>query len=736
MPGCAFRWFGVVAGLLLLGIPLSGQTRMAAEMTSPQGASDGQTHLGYPQDLSSQHLLMPGAGAEDGLAAGASDPRHVPLGIVSDWTHRHVLYPDSEDGSMMARIRTDPRWVQNWYLRHRETWWPIHYRWHGGGSRRDWSVPLGTASFEPVFDSSFTFTIGTETGFGTLNLISQSAGTYLATAGTVTVTGTQDIGTFPLYPGGPGVTTSPNGAFIYDNLAYPSSDPTLDVDGLLFDNSGGLETNIWGNSAGNYSFYTGWNTGNYPIQITSNGSFTFDVASTPDPGGGQAYPAKFVFDVNKPPSCANDFVAIGIPVAPGSTQANILGLNNLYTTAAGNGFCPGAAPTVIFAYASGTGQIPASLAISQSGQQLAYIENLAGISYFHALTIGTTGSNGTGATAAVVPGTGNNAVDQRVLLSPDGGATNQGSTNSPFVVYTPNDANDVAYATTYSTAGSGSGYLYKISNVFNGSATPTLVWNVPINAVPSTPVYDRISNKVFFTDSNGRIDYVIDTGTPSVFYGPIVASGSTSQNPVIVDTTHQMVYASFNSNGTNAVVVQAPTSLASPVSVAVGTESTIYTGPYGPDFNNAWYTGSGTPLMYVAGTDATGLIPTLYSVGFNGSGVMNSSATSSTALATGAADSSPVTEFYNSVLNQDFLFVGVTNNCIATVQGGTSGCVMSLDITSGFPTVNANTTSLAAAGGTSGIIVDNDSSVPQASSIYYATKTGSTLVKATQSALQ
>ena len=103
-------------------------------------------------------------------------------------------------------------------------------------------------------------------------------------------------------------------------------------------------------------------------------------------------------------------------------------------------------------------------------------------------------------------------------------------------------------------------------------------------------------------------------------YGTVVASGSTSENPVIVDSTHQMVYASFNSNGSNAVVVQAPTSLASSVSVPIGTESTIYGGRYGPAFNNAWYSGSGTPLMYVAGT-GTGTLPTLYSVGFNGSGL-------------------------------------------------------------------------------------------------------------------
>jgi len=71
----AFRWLGLAIGLLLLGIPLSGQARM--EATSPAGASDGQTHLGYPQDWSSGHLLMPWTRPEDVLAAGAREPRHV-----------------------------------------------------------------------------------------------------------------------------------------------------------------------------------------------------------------------------------------------------------------------------------------------------------------------------------------------------------------------------------------------------------------------------------------------------------------------------------------------------------------------------------------------------------------------------------------------------------------------------------------------------------------------------------
>ncbi len=673
---------------------------------------------------------VPSARPQIPLQSSPQNSAHVRLGIASDWTHHHVLYPDSKDESVMARARRDPRWMQNWYIRHPEFWWPGPFRGRRGRSRRDWSVPLTasplTSAFEPLFD--FAFTNGIDMGSGSLNTTDNGNGQFLATAGTLNVTAGQDVGSYPLYPGGPATTPSPSGYFTYNNVLYPSVDPGIDLEGLLFIGSG-LEINIFSNGPDDYEFYD--NTGYNNV----GDSFLLTAA----PGGGQTFPAKYVFDVTASPSCTNDYVVIGVPANPASGgQANIVGFNNLYSgTSTPTPYCGMSEPTVMFAYSSGSGQVPASVVLSQDGTQIAYVENRIGSSYFHVLTLGTTGTNGTGPTAAVVPGSagGNNAVDQSVLLSPDGGTTNQGSTNAAYVVYTHNDANDVAYVTTYGTAGSGSGYLYKIGNVFNG-ATPTLVWSVAIDAVPSTPVYDSVSNKVFFTDGSGRIDYVEDSGaSPSVVYGAVLASGNTAENAVVVDSTDQMVYASFNSNGTNALIVQAPTSLTSSVSVPVGTASTIYTGPYEPAFNNAWYTGTGTPLLYIAGT-GTGTLPTLYSVGFNGSGVLNSSADATTAaLATGTADSSPVTEFYNATLAKDYLFVGVTNNCFASAGGGNAGCVMSLDITSGFPTVSGSSTALAAPGGTSGIIVDNDSSLNEASSIYYATKTGANLVKATQSGL-
>jgi hypothetical protein len=679
------------------------------------------------------------------LAPLAKAAPHVPVGIVSDWTHRHILFPNSKNPLVMARIKKDPRWTHNWYLRHPGAWWPEYHRGpgkEGKGSHRDWSVPLA-GSFGFTYSMWDPDTGDYDAGYGSFTMTDMGGGELFATGGALTATGQRDTGTYPLYSGGPGAVISPSGFFEYDNDLYPSGDQFVDYWGLLFYTpnstpSDEFEINIWGNGAGAGYTYDDNRSG-----LQTTGTFTLNNLD-PVLNAAQNYPAKFVFDVTAQPSCASDYVVMGIQANASGGQANIIGLNNLYSSQGASTsapLCGTNGPTVMFAYASGSGQVPAPVVISWNGTQIAYIENLTtGSSYFHVLTLGTTSHEGVNAMGAVVPGTGgSNAVDQRVLLSPDGGVTNQSSTNAVFYDY----CHGAAYATTI---GNGSGYLYKLGNVFNGSATPTIVWSVPIAAVPSTPVYDWVSNNVFFTDGEGRIDYVKDNGTsPSaVVYGAVLAAGTTSLNPVVLDITNEMVYTSFNSSMTNAVVVQAPiANMAKAVSASVGPADTTYPGPYIPDFDNAWYTGSGTPLLYIAGTavpvppeTGPGTIPTLYSVGFNGSGVMNNLAdTTTAALTTGPADSSPVTEFYNAALSTDYLFVGVTNHCIATAGGGSAGCVMSLDMTGGFPTVDAGTTALPAAGGTTGIIVDNNSSATEASSIYYGTQTGETLVKATQSGL-
>ena len=157
------------------------------------------------------------------------------------------------------------------------------------------------------------------------------------------------------------------------------------------------------------------------------------------------------------------------------------------------------------------------------------------------------------------------------------------------------------------------------------------------------------------------------------------------------------------------------------------------------DFNEDYYDGdSTTARMYVVGNNGTAnRLPALYAIGFNASFKMDPTyASGPLVLTTNTAgiSASPVTAFYNSTLNKQFLFLSVTNRCTAAITGG---CIRSLDVTGGFPTAaSVNNVVLAAAGGTGGISIDNVSSAVGASSVYYTTLTGRTIVKATQAALQ
>ena len=139
---------------------------------------------------------------------------------------------------------------------------------------------LGVLSYDAsanLFD--FTFSIGPDTGFGSLNTVDIGGGLFNAIGGSLTVTGGLDIGSYSLSPAGPGVTISPFGAFAVDNVLYPASDPFLDVWGLLF-TGGGLEINIWGNSADDYSFYS-YNGSSYSVADTADAPFS--ASAVPEP---------------------------------------------------------------------------------------------------------------------------------------------------------------------------------------------------------------------------------------------------------------------------------------------------------------------------------------------------------------------------------------------------------------------------------------------------------------------
>jgi hypothetical protein len=128
---------------------------------------------------------------------------------------------------------------------------------------------------DPLFSFVYSDPSG-DVASGTLSTVPNGA-RFLATSGTLVVTGGPDIGTYPLFPGGPAPTSSPSTQFTFDDLLFPGS-PSLDKFGLLFV-GGGREINIFYISASNSYAFLGWDGS----RVSGGGSGSFIVSSVPEP---------------------------------------------------------------------------------------------------------------------------------------------------------------------------------------------------------------------------------------------------------------------------------------------------------------------------------------------------------------------------------------------------------------------------------------------------------------------
>jgi hypothetical protein len=223
---------------------------------------------------------------------------------------------------------------------------------------------------------------------------------------------------------------------------------------------------------------------------------------------------------------------------------------------------------------------------------------------------------------------------------------------------------------------------------------------------------------------------------------------------VVDSSTGRVFLTGWRTGGTpGTFLVQADTQLG-PTSVVTGTigsvgMATVYSGT--PD--NNYFTSVSTGKFYVCGVDANNDAQ-LYAFGFNASDLMNSTAVGGplqlgNTATTNASCSTGLTEVSNQSGSTDWLFAGLGGQC-AGAAAGTTGCVMSFNITSGFPAAVAS--QLVETAATSGIIVDNviDASAsaittniyfqvtgPQSCPDYLATLHSKTcLVSATQAGLQ
>ena len=438
-------------------------------------------------------------------------------------------------------------------------------------------------------------------------------------------------------------------------------------------------------------------------------SVNFGTAARVAPG---MYPAKWNSDPNLPitmANCTTDYVIFGLNVV-GVTggQANMVALNNLYSGT--GGLCNGNQPRILFSYNVSTvanGKVVTSPVLSLDGKKVAFLEtvNVTGThtTIFHVLNIPATSTlqNFPVSSGALAPG----AAMSSLLV-----ASQTDSRSSPWIDY----PTDTAYFAT------DNGRLWKVHPVFTG--TPALagapfpiVIHQGTGSVMTSPTLD-VTGNIFIGAANGVLYSTnVNSATPTVTsltVGP-GANGGIIDAPLL-DSVGGSVFAISSNNGTNAVVVQASTSLAvkSTVNIGLGTASGTIINIFDGDFDNN-FTTPGSGHLLVCGTGPTDTTPYRYNLPFDGSGNLAPDGSPVQLSTNAAARCGPVTEFFNTNLNTDFLFWSVTRSCLSS---GLNGCVMSL--ANGLPGPN----SPQEFGGASGIIVDNDSLSGQASSIYFSTE--------------
>jgi hypothetical protein len=494
------------------------------------------------------------------------------------------------------------------------------------------------------------------------------------------------------------------------------------------------------------------------------------------------YPAKFSFDVNAPPDCANDFVVFNTNHSGSAgAVANVVAFNQLYSTqGSAGGLCNQDGPSVYWSYFTGTGVAQTSVALSLDGSKVAFVENNSAATL---RILKWKAGEGSGAASPA-------AVDQDISGSSwstcNAGnsciasiqfSTNTGDPRSaPYVDY----ANDVIYV------GDIFGVLHKFTGVFNGTpAEVSTGWPITVNSsrALTSPVYDSVSGNIFVGDSAGRLSYVRDAnsavGSCSVVGSPpclgattqqVGAAGAIMEGP-IVDSTSGFVFAV---NGTDTLhhgtILQAKTDLSSAVQLVIGgtsSGSALYNGAFDQTYLNS-PAGNVAGFMYVCGKDPAQINrPAIYQLSFTSAGVLNSMGTPllMNSTADGAA-CSPVTEINNtgsSSASGDWIFFSIgnfaanaspiptTSNCRSGVNASTGGrgCLIGINVTNAAnPAINpggtwppaaafftaqgannnANATALFgfSNGATGGIIVDNVATTSQTSDIYFMTISSST----------
>ena len=444
-------------------------------------------------------------------------------------------------------------------------------------------------------------------------------------------------------------------------------------------------------------------------------------------------PAKYTFSTSGTPSCS-DFIVyvVGANNVAAGTQADLVGLTNLYSGSSPTGFC-GAAPTFLFSYAiAAAGKHFGSLLspeLSLDGTKVAWIEGGGTNAAILHVTKWVAGQGTNATTGSVAIGSGSSDVALAYTQSAIAGCSATPHTDSDSDLY-------VDYRTDTAFLSADNGILYHIKGIFLG--TPAVDFCITVNATAGSfmggTVYDSLLNEVFISDSSTVYAYTVGAASFTLAASRKYAASAQSfaASAPVLDAFNGFIYmftTDDNEAPAHTSVAQLPTSLASVVYVPLGPVGTTPSVElnYGAFDNNYYNFGpaNAASTLYSCGTDSTtNSAQDLFAIKFiPATGVVDTTPAmaANTHVNPGghAGICSPITEFFDGTT--DRIFVGMGNYNGATTGANTAqmwDVTTRLTSTADTPTAQAT----GYQGGTSGFTVDNNASpagFPQAESVYF-----------------
>jgi hypothetical protein len=652
-------------------------------------------------------------------------------GIPEDWSHRHLVFSRPASVRQQQRLEFDTRYRMQQARRSVESSsdsallfdskalgiarsWAVQVSGVKGGLKGLWSVNLGTGASvgNGMYPAKFSFGVGSGScaGAAAPDFVVFNTGEPGASDKEPAQTGAFADGETPA--GSVTITNKATGELITLTASATSNNGT----NFLADNSGERD-------AANLAAAIVRNGAKVGVTAVSHGAMIAVIGDKAGTAGTSITLAKSL----------TAFSWAGGALNGNTSGATVVAYDNLYSG------CAGTVPTLYWAYNTGDGSIaPASVVFSGDGSQIAFVQNSSsGVA--HLIILKWKPSTELTTLPNTAPGSYRGCTAPCMTALTFLGSRRD-SNSSPFYDYDQ----DLLYV------GDDAGNLHKFSNIFI-SGTPAEVatgWPIAVSAGASAqltgPVFDSNargtgSGNIFVADASGTLSYVRDNvrssgsckapatppclGTPSISLG-----GSVVDGPLLDGSTERV----FWFDGTDPVnfgeVVQTNTALGEQRTLAVGGGSGTISNMHIGDFDNTYYESASNDIegyLYVCGKYNIYVDrPALYRVGFNSSGLMNTSKAGgplTLAASPGFVECSPVTEVFNAGTDRIFLSVQDLNGlsaCNAVCNKG--ACVYSFDITGSFPSSAA--ACLSSAGGTSGIIIDNTAASPAgASQIYFST---------------